>query len=78
MLKLTCCDGFKADYSVKDENDITYITISARADKPAKLSLALTWDEYVMGSASRWAPMCFKDNSIPADWDEGWPDSSAM
>lgn len=78
MLKLTCSDGFTADYSVKDENDITYITISAKSDYPAKLSLALTWEEYVMGAVSRWAPMFFKDKSIPADWDERWPESNAM
>lgn len=78
MLKLTCSDGFNAEYSVNEENDITYITISAASETPQKLSLSLTWEEYVTGAASRWAPMIYRDKSIPPEWDERWPDSSAM
>ena len=79
MLKLTCNDDFTAEYTVETDGAITYVKINAKAKAEAKkLQLDLRWRMDCVGANLIWAPMRFKDKSLPPTWQNNWPDSCAM
>ena len=79
MFQLTCNEDFIAAYSVERDREITYITLTAKAVRdPQKLHLTLEWEEDCIGSNAIWAPMRFKDKTLPPTWDDRGPDSCEM
>ncbi|MBE7056074.1 MAG: alpha-galactosidase [Ruminococcaceae bacterium] len=69
--KINCTEGFRAEYEIKEENDKTFIEISAFSEKADKLNLWLTWFEEATATGATFSPTGHIGRTIVPDWG-GW------